>query len=226
MPIGRPLSLTPNIARKVVTSTASGVTTNFTVTGGYRVGQLGVYLNGVRLVDATDYTARDGSTVGLTTAAADGDTISFQIFDSFNISDAIMANASDQTINGSLTVNDTTTVGGKLTVSGIGSFTDVVSSGIVTADSFYGDGSNLDGVGGGGIGTAINYSDGKTASPFNYFDDYVAITENMMLDTSSAGMSTSYIVSVIPNIRIPAGIAVTIGAGKTMIIDVLNVGDG
>ena len=78
MPIGRPLSLTPNIARKVVTSTASGVTTNFTVTGGYRVGQLGVYLNGVRLIDATDYTARDGSTVGLTTAAADGDVISFQ----------------------------------------------------------------------------------------------------------------------------------------------------
>ena len=220
MPIGRPLSLTPNIARKVVTSTASGVTTNFTVTGGYRVGQLGVYLNGVRLIDATDYTARDGSTVGLTSAASNGDVISFQIFDSFNISDAIMANASDQTINGNLTVSD------KLTVSGIGSFTDVVSSGIVTADSFYGDGSNLDGVGGGGIGTAINYSDGKTASPFNYFDDYVAITENMMLDTSSAGMSTSYIVSVIPNIRIPAGIAVTIGAGKTMIIDVLNVGDG
>ena len=220
MPIGRPLSLNPNIARKVVTSTASGVTTNFTVTGGYRVGQLGVYLNGVRLVDATDYTARDGSTVGLTTAAADGDTISFQIFDSFNISDAIMANASDQTINGNLTVSD------KLTVSGIGSFTDVVSSGIVTADSFYGDGSNLDGVGGGGIGTAINYSDGKTASPFNYFDDYVKITENMMLDTSSAGVSTSYIVSVIPNIEIPTGIAVTVGTGKTMIIDVLNVGDG
>ena len=55
MPIGRPLELTPNIARKVVTSTASGVTTNFTVTGGYRVGQLGVYLNGVRL-DPTDFT--------------------------------------------------------------------------------------------------------------------------------------------------------------------------
>ena len=220
MPIGRPLSLTPNIARKVVTSTASGVTTNFTVTGGYRVGQLGVYLNGVRLIDATDYTARDGSTVGLTSAASNGDGISFQIFDSFNISDAIMANASDQTINGNLTVSD------KLTVSGIGSFTDVVSSGIVTADSFYGDGSNLDGVGGGGIGTAINYSDGKTASPFNYFDDYVKITENMMLDTSSAGVSTSYIVSVIPNIEIPTGIAVTVGTGKTMIIDVLNVGDG
>ena len=149
MPIGRPLSLTPNIARKVVTSTASGVTTNFTVTGGYRVGQLGVYLNGVRLIDATDYTARDGSTVGLTSAASNGDVISFQIFDSFNISDAIMANASDQTINGNLTVSD------KLTVSGIGSFTDVVSSGIVTADSFYGDGSNLTGVvaaSGGAIG--------------------------------------------------------------------------
>ena len=41
----------------------------------------------------------------------------------------------------------------------------------------------------------------------------------------SAGKSGSYVVSVIPNITVNAGVAVTVGAGKTMIIDVLQIGD-
>ena len=40
-----------------------------------------------------------------------------------------------------------------------------------------------------------------------------------------AGGSTSYVVSVIPNISVNSGVAVTVGVGKTMIIDVLQVGD-
>jgi len=47
----------------------------------------------------------------------------------------------------------------------------------------------------------------------------------MLLDTSSAGLSTSIIVSVSPNIEINSGAAVTVGAGKTMIIDILQIGD-
>ena len=46
-----------------------------------------------------------------------------------------------------------------------------------------------------------------------------------MLDTSTAGVSTSYVVTVVPNIEIKSGIAVTVGVGKTMIIDVLQIGD-
>ena len=41
----------------------------------------------------------------------------------------------------------------------------------------------------------------------------------------NAGASESYIVSVSPNIIVDAGIGVTVGAGKTMIIDVLKIGD-
>ena len=40
-----------------------------------------------------------------------------------------------------------------------------------------------------------------------------------------AGVNTSIIVSVTPNIEINSGVAVTVGAGKTMIIDVLQIGD-
>jgi len=47
----------------------------------------------------------------------------------------------------------------------------------------------------------------------------------MLLDTSIAGTSESIIVSVVPNINISSGVAVTVGAGKTMVIDALQIGD-
>ena len=60
MPIGRPLDLTANVATKVISATATASQTQFTVTGGYRINQLGVFRNGVRLVDGVDFTATDG----------------------------------------------------------------------------------------------------------------------------------------------------------------------
>ena len=80
------------------------------------------------------------------------------------------------------------------------------------------------GGGGGGLGTAINYEDGTT-SPFSYIDAYTQVSENLLLDTTNAGVNTSIIVSVAPNIEINSGVAVTVGAGKTMVIDVLQIGD-
>ena len=50
-------------------------------------------------------------------------------------------------------------------------------------------------------------------------------SEDLMLDTTKAGTSPSYIVSVIPDIVIGSGVAVTVGTGKTMVIDVLQIGD-
>ena len=67
--------------------------------------------------------------------------------------------------------------------------------------------------------------DGATDSPFSYIDRFAQVKEDMLLDTSSAGLSTSIIVSVSPNIEINSGAAVTVGAGKTMIIDILQIGD-
>ena len=83
---------------------------------------------------------------------------------------------------------------------------------------------SISGSGGGGLGTAINYADG-TSSPFSYIDPEATVGEDMLLDDSSAGESDTYIVSVIPTINIGAGIAVTVGSGKTMVIDVLQIGD-
>jgi len=80
------------------------------------------------------------------------------------------------------------------------------------------------GSGGGGIGTVINYDDGK-ASPFSFIDAEVTITSNLNLDTTNAGASQSYIVSAVPKITVASGVAVTVGSGKTMVIDVLQIGD-
>ena len=84
---------------------------------------------------------------------------------------------------------------------------------------------SISGSGGGGLGTAINYADDATATPFSYIDREATVSENLMLDTTKAGESESIIVSVIPNITINSGAAVTVGTGKTMIIDVLQIGD-
>ena len=55
MAIGNPITLTGNVASKSVTVTAYSRSNCFTVTGGYRINQLEVYRNGVRLVDGTDF---------------------------------------------------------------------------------------------------------------------------------------------------------------------------
>jgi len=55
--------------------TAAGQETTFTVGSGYSIGYLDVYLNGVKVLQGTDYTASDGTTVVFTEAVAQNDVI-------------------------------------------------------------------------------------------------------------------------------------------------------
>tara|TARA_R100001082_G_scaffold109406_1_gene86523 strand:+ start:538 stop:1500 length:963 start_codon:yes stop_codon:yes gene_type:complete len=137
----------------------TGVQTNFTITAGYKVGYIDIYLNGVRLIEGSDFTANDTSIVGLTSAAQNGDILETVAYKAFNIANSL------SNVTGSLTVPQ------KLTVAGISSLTDVVSSGIVTADAFYGDGGNLTGLPGqrdfwtktaAGINTTVSVGVGTT----------------------------------------------------------------
>ena len=230
MAIGRPITLSTNVASKTISITATAGQTLFQPSGGYRINQIAVYRNGTRLVDGQDFTARDGASVTLLSGATLNDVLEFQIFDSFNIADAINAVSSTQTIEGSLVVDGGVTgsqigiqsggtaIGTGRTVNFIGSGNTVIDKGDGTIDV------SISGSGGGGIGTAINYSD-DTASPFSYIDKTVHISEDLLLDTTNAGTSPSYIVSLIPDIVIASGIAVTVGSGKSMVIDVLQIGD-
>ena len=230
MAIGNPITLTNNVASKNISVTATADQTLFTVTGGYRINQLAVFRNGVRLVSGSDFTANDGATVTLLTAANLNDTIEFQVFDDFRVADAINSDG-DQSINGSLSASGGFNVG-------IQSGGTDIATGVITAINFIGAGNtavydtvsktvdiSISGSGGGGLGTAINYADDATATPFSYIDRDATVSEDLLLDTTKAGASESIIVSVIPNITVNSGVAITVGTGKTMIIDVLQIGD-
>ena len=136
MAIGRPIKLTPNVARKTITVTATANQTDFTPSCGYRINELAVFRNGVRLVQGSDYTAVDGVTVTLQSGCTVDDVVEFVIFDNFNIADAIGANG-NQVMGGDLTVGMTTIYSGT---------TGIVSTGELRATTLYGDGANLTGV--------------------------------------------------------------------------------
>jgi hypothetical protein len=107
---------------------ATASQTTFTVTGTYTVGYLDVYQNGVRLSAGTDYTATTGTTFVLTTPANISDEI-----ESIGYKVATIVTTQGQLDN--LVVTGISTLGSV-----------VVSSGIVSATSFIGDGSGLTGV--------------------------------------------------------------------------------
>ena len=236
MALGRPIQLTGNVASKIIRVLATDNQTVFTVTGGYRINQIGVFRNGVRLSNNSDFVALDGVTVTLVNAAQLNDEVLFEIQDDFKVADAIVSAASTQTISGDLTVTGDLYAGGGSALT-VGISSGGVSVGLAKTLNFIGvgntfkdNGDTIDisisgGGGGGGLGTAIKYSDELTSSPFSYIDTHATVTENLNLDSTNAGLTSSYVVSVVPNIEVASGVALTVGVGKTMIIDVLQIGD-
>ena len=95
----------------------TGVQTDFTFSSGYDPGYLDVYLNGSRLIVASDYTATDGSVVGLTSYAENGDVLEFVAYKAFNLGSVNNA-AGNFDVGVDLTVGNDTTITGDLTVSG------------------------------------------------------------------------------------------------------------
>ena len=98
----------------------TGVQTDFTFASGYTVGYMDCYINGSRLIEPDDYTAADGSTVGLTTAAASGDVLELIAYKAFNVGNV-------DTAGGNFSV------GGNLTVTGNSLVSHIDSSGITTS---------------------------------------------------------------------------------------------
>ncbi len=93
------------IARQTFEPT--GIQTDFTFASGYTPGYIDVYLNGSRLIVASDYTATDGSVVGLTTNALNGDVLECVAYKAFNLG-SINNAAGNFTVGVDLTVDGTT----------------------------------------------------------------------------------------------------------------------
>ena len=139
--LGKQITITGTQNSKRLSVLATDGQTTFTVSNGYTVGQLDVYRNGVKLSRSRDFTASDGTSVVLISAASANDIVEFVVFENFDVANAITTGG-DQTISGALTVEGDFTAGTALTVTNGG-----VTAGILTAQSFHGDGSGLTGVG-------------------------------------------------------------------------------
>ena len=114
--IGRaPGDSSVTVARQVFSPT--GVQTNFTFASGYVPGYLDVYLNGAKLIVAQDFTATDGSVVGLTSFAQSGDVVEAVAFKAFNA--AAVTQAADFTVTGNQTNDGTLSVTGGTTLSNL-----------------------------------------------------------------------------------------------------------
>ena len=74
----------------------------------YTPTQVHVFQNGIRLVDGTDYTATNGSSITLTVGASTNDQIVVVSYATVEISDAVPA-SSGGTFSGNVVVNDTIT---------------------------------------------------------------------------------------------------------------------
>ena len=67
------------------TYTATANQTTFNVTGGYDATYLDLYLNGIKMVDGTDFTATNGTSVVLTHGAAAGDIVDIVAYGTFTL---------------------------------------------------------------------------------------------------------------------------------------------
>ena len=87
----------PGVAsQRIVSSfTAAAGQTLFTLSSGYSLGYLDVYLNGVKLINGTDYTANNGTTVTLTQATALNDTVECVAYLPRGLSDGYLKSEAD-----------------------------------------------------------------------------------------------------------------------------------
>ena len=108
--IGRaPSDSAVTVARQTFSPT--GVTTDFTFASGYVPGYFDIFINGVKQIEASDYTSTDGSTFSVLNGGVEnGDVIEAVAYKAFNA--ATVTNAADLTVSGNLTVNGSATFAG------------------------------------------------------------------------------------------------------------------
>ena len=210
MAIGNPITLTTNIASKILSETATASQTDFSVTGGYRINAISVYRNGVRLVSGRDYTALDGATVTLLSAATGGDVLEFHIFDDFSVSDAIQTAGAEQTLSGNLTITGTLTGTGAASTEfraaiGISSGGTVIGAGI-TQLNFIGAG-NTFAVTGNTMDVSISGGAMGGGSNRVFFENDITVTDDYEITTGKNAMSAG-------PLTINAGVTITIPSGS------------
>jgi len=217
----------------------TGVQTNFTFNSGYTVGLIDAYLNGVKLIEGNDYTASDGSTVGLTTAAISLDTLELVAYKAFNLgfvnsSVAEFTVGTDLTVNGNATITGNTTFNGTVTGATVGVSSAGTSIGnaktlnfVGTGNTFAVDGDSVNisiaGGGGGGLGTAL--SEVKTEPGSQIFttprNTTISAGSSLFIDVSAGDGGVAF--TKLGRIHVAVGATLHVGSGSTLAMDILNL---
>ena len=159
--LGSNASFTGTQNNKRVSVIATQGQTLFTVSGGYAINAIDVYRNGVKLSGQRDFTALDGASVTLVSAANADDILEFVTFENFQREDVVTGDG-DSVIKGNLQVNgDLGVVGGTLnaTVSNTETAGFAQTAGISTQVSGF--------LGVGVTGTNLNVTGVITATQFD-----------------------------------------------------------
>ena len=146
--IGSKASVVSSGAERKKTFAITTSTTSLTGLS-YTVDQVHVFHNGVRLVDGTDYTATNGTSITLTSAAESGDEVVVVSYATFQTSDTVSAStggtfAGDVTFDGSFTSQgiDDNATSTAMTLDGSGNLlvgttsTNIVASSTATDEGF------------------------------------------------------------------------------------------
>ena len=210
--IGRaPGDSSVTVARQVFSPT--GVQTNFTFASGYVPGYLDVYLNGAKLIVAQDFTATDGSVVGLTSFAQSGDVVEAVAFKAFNAttvnSAGTLSVSGNQTNDGTLSVTGGTTLS-NLIVTGITTLSAGSSVSFATTAFDLGAGTNLNI----GIVTVTTLSGGEVnGSDANFTGILTAASASFSGNVSVGGTLTYEDVTNIDSVGVvTARLGIEIGA--------------
>jgi len=113
------------IVNRQTSHVTTGLQTSFTMTAGYEIGYLDVYLNGIKQTETLDYTASDGSTINfsLSFPPVNGDVLEFVAFETLNITNIKSARRNftvgqDLDVSGNVTIGSSLTVASDLVVNG------------------------------------------------------------------------------------------------------------
>jgi len=230
--IGRaPSDSSVTIARQHYNPT--GVQTDFTFNSGYTVGLIDAYLNGVKLIEGNDYTASDGSTVGLTTAAISLDTLELVAYKAFNLG-FVNSSVADFNVGTDLVVNGNATFNGTVTGATVGITSAGYNVGTAKSLNFIGLGNtfavegdtvniSIAGGGGGGLGTALSEVKAEPGSQIFTTPRNATISagSSLYIDVSAGDGGVAF--TKLGRIHVAAGATLHVGSGSTLAMDVLNL---
>ena len=231
--IGRaPSDSAVQVARQTFSPT--GVTTDFTFSSGYVPGYFDIFINGVKQIEASDYTSTDGSTFSVLNGGAEnGDVIEAVAYKAFNA--ATVTNASTLTVSGDLTVNGTTTFSGAVAAGTSVSFATTAFALSGTPDVTVNDitARNITGVAAtftndlsvrNLTGVAATFTGVVTYEDVTNIDSVGIVTAQGGLNVVGGGATVTGVSTFFDTVRV--GSAITLGASSGIITATKFVGSG